>query len=259
MPMPNHKDGPLRALIPFLLSLWLGLGLPTFGQAAEVRLAVAANFSDTARQIADRFEARSGHNVVISAGSSGQLYAQIRQGAPFDVFLSADDERPIRAEAEGLGVRGTRFTYATGRLVLWSRTPGLVDPQGRVLATGQFQHLAIADPASAPYGRAAIEVLTHRKLDGRLTPRLVTGNSIAQTLQFVRTGSAELGFIALSQAQTLGGGSRWLVPVADHSPINQQAILLTHAGNAAAAAAFLKFLKGPEARSLIRAHGYEVH
>ena len=227
--------------------------------AAEVRVAVAANFSDTAQQIADRFEARSGHRVVISAGSSGQLYAQIRQGAPFDVFLSADDERPARVEAEGLGVKGTRFTYATGRLVLWSRTAGLVDPQGRVLATGQFQHLAIADPASAPYGRAAMEVLAHRKLDGRLKPRLVTGNSIAQALQFVRTGSAELGFIALSQARSLAGGSRWLVPATDHRPIDQQAILLTHAGDPAAAAAFLKFLKSPEARTLIRAQGYEVH
>jgi molybdate transport system substrate-binding protein len=257
--MPNLKDSLLRATLLFVLSLWFGTGLPSSAQAAEVRLAVAANFSDTARQIADRFEARSGHRVVISAGSSGQLFAQIRQGAPFDVFLSADSERPARAEAEGLGVKGTRFTYATGRLVLWSRTPGLVDPQGRVLAKGRFQHLAVADPASAPYGRAAMEVLTRRKLTARLTPYLVTGSSIAQTLQFVRTGSAELGFIALSQAKSLQGGSRWLVPATDHSPIDQQAILLTHAADRAAAAAFLKFLKGPEARRMIIANGYEVH
>lgn len=248
-----------RAPLLMLLSLWLGMIAPVPVQAAEVRIAVAANFSDTARQIADRFEARSGHRVVISAGSSGQLYAQIRQGAPFDVFLSADEDRPARAEAEGLGVKASRFTYATGRLVLWSRTPGLVDGRGQILATGRFQHLAIADPASAPYGRAAMEVLAQRKLVSRLTPRLVTGNSIAQTLQFVRTGSAELGFIALSQARTLDGGSRWLVPAADHRPINQQAILLTGAEDRAAAMAFLTFLKGPEARALIRAHGYEVH
>ncbi len=249
----------MRAPLLLLLTVWLGLALPASARAGEVRLAVAANFSDTARQIADRFEARSGHRVMISAGSSGQLFAQIHQGAPFDVFLSADDERPARAEAEGLGVKGTRFTYATGRLVLWSRTPGLVDSRGQVLVTGRFQHLAIADPASAPYGRAAMEVLTRRKLEARLKPRLVTGNSIAQTLQFVRTGSAELGFIALSQASSLEGGSRWLVPAADHNPIDQQAILLTAAKDPAASTAFLKFLRGPEARTLIRAQGYEVH
>lgn len=241
------------------LSLCLALIWQPPAAAAEVRVAVAANFSDTAQILADRFEARSGHQVILSPGSSGQLYAQIRQGAPFDVFLSADAERPARLAAEGLGRPASRFTYATGRLVLWSRTVGLVDPKGQVLTTGTFQHLAIADPAAAPYGRAAMEVLAGRRLDGRLKPRLVTGNSIAQTFQFVRTGSAELGFIALAQAITLKGGSRWLVPAADHRPIEQQAILLTAASDPNAAAAFLKFLRSPEARALIRSQGYEVH
>lgn len=251
-------DPPLRHAFLFLLCAWLGLTLTGPASAAEVRVAVAANFSDTAQILGDRFEARSGHKLILSAGSSGQLYAQIRQGAPFDVFLSADAERPARLASEGLGRPASRFTYARGRLVLWSRSPGIVDPEGRVLGTGTFQHLAIADPAAAPYGRAAMEVLAKRRLEGRLKSRLVTGNSIAQTFQFVQTGSAELGFIALSQARTVKGGSRWLVPATDHQPIEQQAILLTAAGDPKAATAFLQFLQSPEARALIRSQGYEV-
>jgi len=226
--------------------------------AAETRVAVAANFTEPARAIAARFEARTGHKVVLSFGSSGQFYTQIANGAPFDVFLSADVERPMKAEAEGLAVVGSRFTYASGRLVLWSRTPGLVDGQGTVLARGTFEKLAIADPRLAPYGQAAVETLGKRRLYDGLKARLVTGASITQTFQFVQTGAAELGFVALSQVINEKGGSRWVVPATDHSPIDQQAVLLKAGADNAAAKAFVTFLKGSEAKGIIRRYGYEV-
>lgn len=227
-------------------------------EAAETRVAVAANFAEPAREIAARFEAATGHKAVLSFGASGQFFAQIANGAPFDIFLSADAERPIRAEADGLSVRGSRFTYATGRLVLWSRAPGLVDGGGAILARGGFAKLAIADPKTAPYGLAAVETLRRLGLSERLSPRLVTGTSITQAYQFTDTGAAELGFVALSQVVGHNRGSRWIVPASHHSPIDQQAVLLKRGADNAAARAFMVFLKGPEARAIIRRYGYEV-
>ncbi len=226
--------------------------------AADVQVAVAANFTEPAKEIAAAFKAQTGHAVVLVFGSSGQFYTQISQGAPFEVFLSADGERPRKAEQDGLAVPGTRFTYAVGRLVLYSRTPGLVDDGGAVLASGRFEKLAIADPAAAPYGLAAIQTLKALKLYDRLQPKIVQGASIAQTYQYVATGAAELGFVALSQVVNERGGSRWLVPEADHAPIDQQAVLLFPGAKDPAARAFLSFLKGPTAIAIIRRYGYEV-
>ena len=226
--------------------------------ADEARIAVAANFTVPAQVLAARFEARTGHRITLSFGSSGQFYGQMANGAPFDAFLSADAERPLRAQAEGLAVTGTRFTYATGRLVLYSRTPGLVDPRGAVLAKGRFEKLAIADPKAAPYGQAAIETLTSLKLQDQLRPRIVIGASITQAFQYVQTGAAELGFVALSQVINTPGGSRWIVPAARHAPIDQQAVLLKTGADNAAAKAFLAFLKTDEAKAIIRRYGYEI-
>ena len=221
-------------------------------------MAVAANFTDAAKEIAARFKAKTGHEANLSFGSSGQFYAQIANGAPFEVFLSADAERPLKAEAEGLAVPGSRFTYATGRLVLYSKTPGLVDGKGAVLKTGKFEKLSIADPKTAPYGEAAVETLTKLKLYDALKPKIVQGSSITQAFQYVQTGAAELGFVALSQVINEPGGSRWLVPAADHAPIDQQAVLLKTGEKSEAARAFLAFLKGPEAKAIIRRYGYEA-
>ena len=227
--------------------------------AAQTQVAVAANFTDTAKEIATAFKAATGDEAVLSFGASGQFYTQISKGAPFEVFLSADAERPKKADADGLSVPGTRFTYAIGRLVLFSKTPGLVDDKGAVLSSDRFAKLSIADPTSAPYGEAAIETMKTLKVYDKLQPKIVQGSNITQAYQFVETGAAELGFVALSQVINEAGGSRWLVPTTDHSPIEQQAVLLkTGAGNPAAAA-FLKFLKSPTAVAIIKKYGYEVH
>ncbi|EJL38230.1 molybdenum ABC transporter, periplasmic molybdate-binding protein [Caulobacter sp. AP07] len=246
----------LAAALAGALSLALGAASAV---AAETKVAVAANFTEPAKEIAARFEAATGHKVVLSFGSSGQFYTQIANGAPYEVFLSADSERPAKAEADGLAVAGTRFTYATGRLVLFSKTPGLVDAKGAVLRTGKFEKLAIADPKAAPYGQAAVETLTRLKLYDTLKPKVVTGASITQTYQYVQTGAAELGFVALSQVANETGGSRWLVPAADHTPIDQQAVLLKTGADSVAAKAFLQFLKGKDAKAIIKRYGYEVH
>ena len=193
---------------------------------------------------------------MLSFGSSGQFYTQIANGAPYQVFLSADAERPAKAEKDGLAAPGTRFTYAVGKLVLWSRTPGLVDPAGAVLAKGSFVKLAIADPTAAPYGLAAIQTMKKLGLYEKLQPKIVQGASITQALQFVDTGNAELGFVALSQVIDQKGGSRWLVPEADHDPIVQQAVLLKTGADNPAAKAFLVFLKGPQGRAIIEKYGY---
>lgn len=240
----------------FAALAWLLAAAPA--SAAETRIAVAANFTEPAKAIAGRFEARTGHKAKLSFGSSGQFFTQIANGAPFQVFLSADAERPRKAEADGLAVAGTRFTYATGRLVLWSKTPGLVDNRGAVLSRAKFQKIAIADPETAPYGLAAIETLRKLGLQDRLAPKLVTGTSITQAYQFVDTGAAELGFVALSQLATHRRGSRWIVPAVHHTPIDQQAVLLKTGADNAAAKAFLQFLKGPEAKAIIRRYGYEA-
>jgi molybdate transport system substrate-binding protein len=224
--------------------------------AAQTQVAVAANFTEPAKAIAAAFKTATGHEAVLSFGASGQFYTQIAQGAPFEVLLSADADRPIKAEAEGLAVPGTRFTYAIGRLVLFSKTPGLVDDHGAVLASDRFAKLSIADPAAAPYGLAAIQTLKALKLYDRLQPKIVQGASIGQAYQFVQTGAAELGFVALSQVAGESGGSRWLVPAADYAPIEQQAVLLKTGDKNPAARAFLAFLKSPAALAIIKRYGY---
>jgi molybdate transport system substrate-binding protein len=248
---------PLGGLFAAVLAL-VALGWANLAQGGETQVAVATNFSEPAKEIAVAFQEATGHVARLSFGASGQFYSQIANGAPYQVFLSADEERPAKAEAEGLAVKGTRFTYAIGRLVLYSKTPGLVDSRGQVLARGKFDKVAIADPATAPYGAAAVESMKKRGVYARLQPKLVQGSSIAQTFQFVQTGAAELGFVALSQVVTIKGGSRWVVPAQDHAPIVQQAVLLTTGAGEPAARAFLDYLKNPPARAIIKRYGYET-
>jgi molybdate transport system substrate-binding protein len=226
--------------------------------AATTLVAVAANFTEPAKAIAAAFTRATGDTATLSFGASGGFYTQMTHGAPFEVFLSADAERPAKLDAAGLTVPGTRFVYAVGRLVLYSATPGLVDGAGKVLATGSFAHLAIADPAVAPYGAAAVETMKRLGVYDRLQPRLVTGSSIAQAYQFVATGAADLGFVAASEVIDVPGGSRWLVPETLHAPIEQAAVVLKTGANNPAAAAFVTFLHGPEATAIIRRYGYEV-
>jgi molybdate transport system substrate-binding protein len=229
----------------------------TAGQAlaAEVRVAVAANFVEAAREIAHAFERESGHRVLMSFGSTGQLYAQISQAAPFEVFLAADQERPALAVREGLALPGSRFTYATGRLVLYSPDPQRVSGPD-TLRTARFTRLAIANPATAPYGAAALQVLRRLGVYETLAERLVRGNNIAQAYQFVATGNAELGFVAQSQLARVRGGSRWRVPVRLHPPVAQDAVLLANGRDNPAAGAFLAYLRSPEATDIIRTYGY---
>lgn len=245
-----------RSILAGLLAGLVLLVSAPSASAAGARVAVAANFTEPAKEIAARFEARSGYNLSLSFGASGQFFTQIANGAPFEVFLSADAERPQMAETEGLAVPGTRFTYATGRLALWSKTPGLVDSGGAVLSRRSFQKIAIADPKAAPYGLAAVETMRKLGVYDRLSARLVTGVSIAQVYQFVDTGAAEVGFVALSQVVNHREGSRWIVPASNHAPIAQQAVLLKTGVDNAAARAFLQFLKGPEAKAIVRRYGY---
>jgi len=243
--------------------LLLAWGLLTAGvaQAAQVNVAVAANFSAPMQQIASAFEKDTGHKAVVSLGSTGKLYAQIKNNAPFQVLLAGDDETPARLEREGLSQPGTRFTYAVGRLVLWSKQPGLVDDQGEVLRKAGFERLAIADPQLAPYGAAAMQTLAQLGLLPGLRARLVQGENIAQTYQFVATGNAALGFVALSQVSADGRlieGSAWVVPANLHASIRQDAVLLTKGKDNLAAKALMAYLRGEKARAIIRSFGYEL-
>lgn len=238
-----------RARAAALALLWLAAP----AQAGEVHVAVAASFAEPLRAIAQAFETETGDAVVVSEGSTGKLYAQIVNGAPFEVFLAADAERPRRLLAAGNAVAGTGFAYALGRLALWSADPARVS--GPAALHGAFRHLAIANPELAPYGVAARETLAKHGLWEALAPRLVRGEDVGQAFQFVATGNAELGFVALAQVQG-AGGSRWEVPADQHAPIEQHAVLLAAGRDAAAARAFLAFLRGPEARARIAAAGY---
>ena len=227
--------------------------------AAQVNVAVAANFTAPMQKIAVAFEQESGHRLVLSFGSTGRFYAQISNGAPFNVLLSADDETPARLEKEGLSVAGTRFTYAIGRLVLWSNQPGLVDPAGAVLRKGSFDKIAIADPRLAPYGAAAMETLAKLGLQTTLAPRFVQGESITQAFQYVATANAALGFVALSQVMAEGkirDGSAWVVPASMHAALRQDAVLLANAKGNPAAVALMAYLQSDRARAIIRSYGY---
>lgn len=248
-----------KYLLRIITFLCLCLSAQPPSPAEDVKVAAAANFSASLAKIQKMFEAKTSHTLLISYGSSGKLYAQIKNGAPFDVFLSADAARPRKLEEEDEAVAGTLFTYATGRLVLWSAIPGFVDAEGKVLRTGDFKKLSIADPETAPYGAAARETLQALGLWDTLSPRLVRGADIAQAFQFVATQNAELGFTALSQVKASGGdkGSIWLVPENLHKPLRQQAVLLKKGANNPAAREFLKFLRSEEARAVIRQSGYQ--
>lgn len=253
----SHRSARARLgrLLLFATALLPAMALATAARAGEVRAAVAANFTEAAREIAALYEAASGDRVILSFGSTGQLYAQISQGAPFEVFLAADRTRPEKAVEEGLAEPGSRFTYATGRLVLYSRDADLVRGE-TTLREGGFDRLAIANPATAPYGAAAVATLKRLGLFEGLEPRLVQGNNVAQTYQFVETGNAELGFVALSQVAGHRGGSRWIVPKDLHPAIAQDAVLLEPGIGSRPARAFLDFLKGPEARAVKERYGY---
>lgn len=229
-------------------------------QAGEVQVAVAANFQGPMKVLASDFTRASGHNIIISTGATGKFYAQIQSGAPFEVLLAADAATPAKLEAEKLAVPGSRFTYAIGKLILWSENPNLVDPKGQVLREGKFTHLALANPKTAPYGAAAVEVLTSMGLLDRLSPSFVLGENIAQTQQFITSGNAELGFVAVSQVYKDGKlttGSAWWVPDELHQPIQQDAVLLIKGKTNPAALAFMDYLKGKSAGTTIQSFGYD--
>jgi molybdate transport system substrate-binding protein len=225
--------------------------------AGQVNVAVAANFTEPAKEIAALFKQKTGHDAQLSFGASGQFLTQIMQEAPFQVFLSADQERPKKAVEAGLAVADSRFTYAVGKLVLWSKTPGLVKGED-TLTSGAFTKLSICDPAAAPYGQAAVDTLKSLKLYETLQPKFVQGANINQAFQFVDTGNAEIGFVALSQVIKSKEGSRWDVPQSLYPPIRQDAVLLKKGADNEAARAFVEFLKSPEARAVIKSFGYEV-
>lgn len=241
-----------------LATLALLVSVPAL--ADDVQVAVAANFTAPMKLIAAEFEKETGHRAVLSFGATGKFYAQIVNGAPYDVFLAADAETPARLEKEGAAVAGSHFTYATGKLVLWSARPGVVDGQGEALRKNDFKHLAIAAPKLAPYGAAAMETMTKLGLLESLQPKLVQGESIGQAFSFISSGNAELGFIALSQVVEGGrikSGSAWIVPENLHRPIRQDAVLLVRAKDNKAAAQLAAFLKTDKVRALIRSFGYE--
>lgn len=248
--------------IPACLSLALASSLAAHAALAdEVRVAVAANFTAPIQAIAKDFEKDTGHKLLASFGATGQFYAQIKNGAPFEVFLAADDTTPAKLEQEKATVPGSRFTYATGKLALWSAKDGYVDAQGDVLKKGGYQHLSIANPKTAPYGLAATQVLDKLGLKERLAGKLVEGQNIGQAFQFVSTGNAELGFVALSQIYKDGkvtAGSAWIVPAELYAPIRQDAVILEKGKDNAAAKALVEYLKGPKAAAVIKSYGYEL-
>ena len=229
--------------------------------ADEVQVAVAANFTAPIQAIAADFEKDTGHTLVAAYGATGQFYTQIRNGAPFQVFLSADDSTVQKLEAEGETVKGSRFTYAVGTLALWSAKEGYVDANGDVLKRNAFQHLSIANPKAAPYGLAATQVLAREGLTDKVKAKIVEGQNITQAYQFVSTGNAELGFVALSQIYKDGkvsSGSAWIVPSSMHDPIKQDAVILNKGKDSAAAKALMDYLKGPKAAAVIKSYGYEL-
>lgn len=226
-------------------------------QAAEINVAVAANFTEPAKEIAAAFKQKTGHEAVLSFGASGPFYSQITQGAPFHVFLSADDARPKKLVEDGLAVADSRFTYAIGKLVLWSKSPGLVKG-AETLKSGSFAKLSICNPVAAPYGAAAIQAMKSLGLFEAMQPKIVEGATITQAFQFVETGNAEVGFIALSQLKGNDSGSRWIVPQDLYAPIRQDAVLLKNGAGNDAAAGFVAFLRGPEAQAIIERYGYAL-
>ncbi|MFN4063162.1 MAG: molybdate ABC transporter substrate-binding protein [Parazoarcus communis] len=229
--------------------------------AADVQVAVAANFTAPMQVIAAEFEKDTGHRAVLSFGSTGKFYAQIKNGAPYELLLSADSMTPEKLELEGAAMPSTRFTYAVGKLVLWSSRPDFVDSEGRVLYRGEFKHLALPNPKLAPYGAAALEVMKGMGVLETAQPKFVLGENLPQAYQFVVSGNAELGFLALSQVMKDGkliGGSVWMVPADRYAPIRQDAVALTSAAGNPAATALLDYLKQEKAQAVIRTFGYDL-
>jgi molybdate transport system substrate-binding protein len=258
--MTTLAPSPIRPWVAMALAWSLMFGGASL-RAAEVHVAVAANFAGTFRKLTAAFQSDTGHTVLSSVGATGKFYQQIKAGAPFDVLLAADDETPKKLEDDGLAVKGQRFTYAKGKLVLWSARPSFVDAKGEVLRQGSFEKLALADPKLAPYGAAAMEAIANLGLLGTLKPKFVQGESIGQAYQFIATGNAELGFVALSQVAAPGKastGSWWVLPASLYTPLLQDAALLKQAEGKVAAKALLAYLKGDKARAIIKAHGYEL-
>lgn len=247
----------LAARLAAIAAAWLAAGLQA--QAGEVAVAVASNFTAPMKHIARDFARDTGHTAQLSFGATGKFYAQIVHGAPFEVLLAADDTTPAKLVREGHAVAASRLTYAVGQLVLWSARAGYVDSQGEVLRSGDFKHIAVANPRLAPYGLAALQTLTRLGLQDALQPRMVTGENIAQTHQFVASGNAQLGFVALSQVMENGritSGSAWQVPPSMHDPIRQEAVVLSKGKDNAAASALLDYLRSEKARAVMQSFGY---
>lgn len=250
-----------RRIPQALITLLAGVAFTASALAEEVQVAVAANFTAPIQAIAPEFEKDTGHTLVAAYGATGQFYAQIKHGAPFEVFLAADDSTPAKLESEGETVAGSRFTYAIGALVLWSAQDGYIDGSDAVLKANQFKHLSIANPKAAPYGLAATQVLEKLGLSQAVAGKIVEGQNITQALQFVSTGNAELGFVALSQVYKDGeitSGSAWIVPEELHEPIKQDAVILTKGEHNPAASALVEYLKGPKAAAIIKSYGYKL-
>lgn len=246
----------LTRLLP-LLALLFAIAV----HADEVQVAVAANFTAPMQKIAVEFERDSGHKATLAFGATGKFFTQIANGAPFEVFLAADDDTPARLEKDGHAVVGSRFTYAIGRLALWSALPDKVDSKGEVLKKNDLRHLALANPKTAPYGAAAVEVMQKMGVLSALQPKFVQGENIAQTYQFAASGNAEIGFVALSQIWKDGkltSGSAWIVPPGLHEAIRQDAVLLNRGRDKPAASALLAYLKGDKARAIIKSYGYDL-
>ncbi|RZI90107.1 MAG: molybdate ABC transporter substrate-binding protein [Pseudomonas sp.] len=251
----------MRIRLSYLAATAATLLTCTNALADEVQVAVAANFTAPIQAIAKDFEKDTGHKLVASFGATGQFYAQINNGAPFEVFLAADDSTPAKLEQEKQTVEGSRFTYAIGTLALWSAKPGYVDAQGEVLKKNDYKHLSIANPKTAPYGLAATQVLAKLNLTEATKGKLVEGQNITQAFQFVSTGNAELGFVALSQIYKDGkveNGSAWIVPSSLHEPIRQDAVILNKGKDNPAAKAFIDYLRGPKATAVIKSYGYQI-
>lgn len=254
---------------PFLGSRWLPhmasalclVAMTTGARASEALVAVAANFAEPVKAVAAVLEKTTGHTMKITLGATGKLYAQIKNGAPFDMFLAADTKTPEKLEAEGQAVRGSRFTYANGKLVLWSANAHLVDATGSILKDATLRKVALANPKLAPYGAAAIQVMENLNLSSTLAPKLVQGESIGQAFGFAQTGNADIGFVAMSQVLEGGRlktGSMWVIPQTLYAPIRQDAVILSHGANNAAAQALANLLKSPNIKDLIRSYGYDI-
>ncbi len=256
----NYKfsDSRITALIGACIA---GILLSVSAQAAEVKVAVAANFAQPMKDIAAEFEKDTGHKLAITQGATGKFYAQITNGAPFEVFLSADDEAPAKLVKEGKAVTGTQFTYAIGRLVLWSPDEKLVDQGGAVLKTDRFKYISIANAKVAPYGRAAVQTMQKLGVLSAIEPRVVQGESITQTHQFVTTGNAQLGFVALSQVwenNRIKSGSGWIVPEDMHEQLRQDIVLLNPGKESSAANALVNYLKSDKAKKIVERYGYKL-